>query len=488
MQDWHDSPSLATAADLVFGALAVGKANDARAAAEYLLEGRKQLTAHVVALAERALEEDPQGTPDSTKQQALLLAPDLATHARTTVHLARRRIARDARNTAAWLDMSRAYAVLGQKTQAECAMNRALAVSPNHRMVLRSAARLFIHLHDPERAAKLLSQHPRTRSDPWLLASEIATSSVAERSSKHLRAARQFLDSGILPAAHLAELHSALATIEFDNGAMRQARRHARESLIAPNDNCVAQARWLAARIPQIVVAPEAFDLAQSFEARCWRALRGARWNEALSEAHAWLVDEPYSSRPALIGSFIGVQLTEDYAFAAACARIGIQADPSNRTLHNNLAVALAYLGELSEAEVEYGRVAQRFDPEYPEFIYRATGGLLKFRAGYIAEGRDLYRRATKLAPEDVRARVLAHWLREELHAVPDGASTVTAICDRLLRSSKEPFTRRLVELVRARSERSRLTGDYHSFAPKTYQVLSAPTLLLEQIPPDAEP
>jgi len=97
------------------------------------------------------------------------------------------------------------------------------------------------------------------------------------------------------------------------------------------------------------------------------------------------------------------VTLTEDYLFGEACARIGIQADPASRPLRNNLAVALAYLGKQTDAEQQYRLIAKRFDNDFPEYVYQATGGLLQFRAGDVPAGRVHYNRAMGLAPDSMR-------------------------------------------------------------------------------------
>jgi len=208
----------------------------------------------------------------------------------------------------------------------------------------------------------------------------------------------------------------------------------------------------------------------------------------ALGESHGWLLDEPYSSRPAVIGSFIGVTLTEDYAFGAACARVGIQADPTSRTLRNNLAVALAYLGEQAEAEQQYGLILRRFDNEFPEFVYEATGGLLKFRAGDDAAGRAHYARAMELASGAMRTRVLAYWLREELHSSPSAASVTLTLCDKALSMSKrDPFTTRLVQLVKAQAERVREMIGQLPVSDDTNRLLLEPTRMASIIGPDAD-
>ena len=488
--DWRQSHSFATAADLLTGAVTAGRAPEAADAAAFLLEGRGKVTSSIVRLAETYLRLSVvPGSSDPNTQRRLLLAPDLVSQARETIRTARRKVSRNARNAEAWLDMARAYAILGQKSHSERSMSQALRVAPDHRMVLRAAARLYVHLHEPERASRLLSQHARTRHDPWLLASEIAIASLTRQTSKHLRSAYSLVESRQLPPAHVAELLSALATVELDKGDLRHARRHARESLIEPNDNCVAQARWLAVRLPQVIVTNTAFETEQSYEARCWRALRAGDWSGALAESHAWLLDEPYSSRPAIIGSFIGATLTEDYQFGAACAEVGLQADPTSRTLRNNLVVTLAYLGEMQKAWHHFGLVRRSFDSDYPEYVFEATQGLLLFRMRDDRGGRHHYGRAMDLAPDPVRARVLTHWLREELYFQPTAAAAILPLTDKALTlSKKDPFTTQLATLVKRRAERVHKMNQALPLSDEALRSLAEPTRMVALIGPGSEP
>jgi hypothetical protein len=53
-------------------------------------------------------------------------------------------------------------------------MMTALQLAPQNRHVLRSAARLFLHVGDPECAHDLVARNDATKNDPWLIAAEIA--------------------------------------------------------------------------------------------------------------------------------------------------------------------------------------------------------------------------------------------------------------------------------------------------------------------------
>jgi len=89
--DWQQSPSFATAADLLTGAVATGQSTEAGDAAEYLLRGRERLAKGVVELAERYLNRVSASVSSGAAQRPLLLPPDLTSLARATVHISRDR-------------------------------------------------------------------------------------------------------------------------------------------------------------------------------------------------------------------------------------------------------------------------------------------------------------------------------------------------------------------------------------------------------------
>ena len=113
-------------------------------------------------------------------------------------------------------------------------------------------------------------------------------------------------------------------------------------------------------------------------------------------ECSGWLLDEPFSSRPALAGSYLGVSLTNNCEFAEACAVAGLRAEPKNATLRNNLVVALAYQGRIDEAIAQFVKIPLPLPDDLPAYIYTATAGLVQFRRGDIEYGRRCYEIAEK--------------------------------------------------------------------------------------------
>lgn len=415
---WQQSRSLGNAIDLVCCGVGGRWIEEVESAAKFLDQHSDGLSNQVQTLVQNVLRPAAQiETAESIGQISLTLEPITFDLARAKVAAVRSKLRRDPRNVLGWLDLARGYTILGHRRKALTSIERALYLAPSHRHVLRSAVRLYVHVGDAEGAHILLLRNPRTPHDPWLIAAEVAVAKIAEHDPRFVRRGRKMIDSSGLPPAHLTELQSAIGTLEYYSGANRQARQRLRASLEAPTDNTVAQARWVRTQLPGIFIDESAFNLPWSFEARCWRALEEGRWEDAHFECLRWLNDEPYSSRPATVGSYIGLSLTTDHTFAKACAQAGLQAEPKDATLRNNLTVALAYEGKLEDAIKQFEKISKPLRPDLPAYVYIATGGLLQFRLGDVNGGRQSYAMAERLAPKSRKQHVAIFWAREELVA-----------------------------------------------------------------------
>ena len=449
LADWQENRTLGRAIDLVSCGIGGGWLSEVGPAADYLLAQKKMLSPQVLQATRYVLRCEPHD-----KRQVLLehsqIAPNSVTFeaARAKVSTARRRLRFDPRSMLTWLDLARAFAILGQEQKSIWAMERALHLAPHHRHALRAAARLFVHTGKLGRAHALLKQNPRTPSDAWLMAAEISIATIAENKPQFAGRARKLVDSGQLPPAHLTELQSALGTLEYYHGANRRARRDFRASLEAPTDNSVAQARWISTRLSGIAISDSAFQLPQSFEARCWRALEDERWEQAQAECFYWLCDESFSSRPAQLGSYIGVSLTSDPGFAITCGKAGLQAEPRNAMLHNNIAVAFAYQNDLTNAFNHFGKIETPLPQDFPAHVYWATAGLLCFRAGDIDQGRKFYGESEAIAPAEEKVRVAIFQAREELNSRTEKCNEAVARARDFAKGIENKHTNRMLALL----------------------------------------
>jgi hypothetical protein len=183
----------------------------------------------------------------------------------------------------------------------------------------------------------------------------------------------------------------------------------------------VGQARWVERAAGFALLDASTLKTKAAFEARAWQEFYAGAWARSLSETESWLADEPYSSRPATLGSYVAGSVLEQYDRAVLIARLGLRANPGEKTLLNNLAFSLINCGELDEAEQTLQWLqTPPLDSEH-EILLKATSGLLKFRRGDLTGGRQLYTEAIQLSDSKnfdlLRARATVFLAFEEARA-----------------------------------------------------------------------
>src|SRR6266704_341098 len=387
LQDWRTHRTSAFAADVVGVSLVLGRRDLAGEAAKALLELDVPAPAAMLA---REILGAAAGEPVPNDAPPLIRLPER----RVRIHSLKTRLTAMARNPLMWVDLAREYVILGQNQHALHAIRAAVALAPMNRFVLRSAARFYLHEGDPGHANDLLRKSPLTQRDPWVLAAEIATATVADRTSSLTKVGRRMIQGERVPPAHLTELASALATLEMDAGNRRGARKLFLQALAAPTENTVAQASWAARHAQVLEFDPEYLDLPRTFEAGAWESYRQQDWSSAVAEAENWQLDEPFASRSAMFGSFVASVALEDYCRAVLFAERGLQADPRNIVLLNNLAFALASSGRAVQAREALTRIPVADLDVDNRVANLATSGLVAYRLGDPAAGRALYEQA----------------------------------------------------------------------------------------------
>lgn len=425
LNQWKENRGLPFAEDFVSAAVILGATDEARGAAEVVLAapGASSLATTV---ARRLL------APESVGLDRGDFDPFNVDALRRQVASLKGRLNEDPRAALTWAEIARAYAALGQSAKASSAMEIALAVAPTDRFLIRSAARLSVHLGEPDRAHRLLASAERLRSDPWLLSAEIAIAPLAGRQSKNHGHARRVLESGTFLPHSTSELASALGTEALEAGDRRGVRRLLTASLVNPTENAVAQAEWVSRQEQSFEFDRSWLVVEDSFEARAHVFAREREDLQALENAGAWLRDQPFAQEPAVFGSYRGA-LSKDYETSIRFARAGLQANPTDYMLRNNLVFALASSGRIQEARDELNLLdehteSQRLDGEWGLTV-EATKGLVAFREGDIAAGRAAYLKVIKDAKDSsLQALATVLWAREEQHARTDQAGSAAAM------------------------------------------------------------
>ena len=140
--DWERSPTLGNAIELVSCGVGGGWHEEVLSAARYLYNYSSELSQQANQLIQVVLPPSGQRVegfhPESSIESLYFDST------RNGVAKARTRVRRDPRNALAWIDLARAYAILGHEEKAISSISSALFLAPNHRHVLRSA-RPFVH-------------------------------------------------------------------------------------------------------------------------------------------------------------------------------------------------------------------------------------------------------------------------------------------------------------------------------------------------------
>jgi len=181
-------------------------------------------------------------------------------------------------------------------------------------------------------------------------------------------------------------------------------------------------------RIGQVAVIPRLMCRAvtpDAFEALTWKNLSIGKPKEAVSAALSWQAIEPFSLRPAGIGSFIAVEHLGNAKLGELFCRRGLIANRGSLALHNNLAVALAIQGRVDEAKAELENLKSHSGAS-ERVVNVATQGLIQMRSGNLNEGARLYEMEIGIAIEN-KSRLL--WCRAAANYALEYARYDNAIC-----------------------------------------------------------
>lgn len=431
-RDWSRQRTLRVAGDLLGEAWTLRSPTQVTDAAKWVLD-HPAPPSRLLELARRISGESPHPTATARDEQL----PATLDSRRAQVGSFKRRVRRFPREAVTWMDLARAYVTNGQDDLAKRPVQIAIALAPTSRFILRSAVRFFLHVQEPETARRLLIACPRTPTDPWLLAAEAATSSVVGKPPHFARLSRRVAASTEFPLLHLSELATAVATIEMEAGAHRPAKRLFQRALLEPTENAVAQVEWATRQDPTIQIPEVAYEVPRAYEALAWNNLHDGRWERIVRAAESWLHDEPFSSRPAIFGSWASMFANRNFKKAQEFAQAGLVTHPGEPLLLNNLAVSLVDLGDLTAAREALAKVANCSANSKTMIPIIATRGLICFRHGLLVEGRAYYREALESARHHkepwMEVLALLHLAREELSLDPTAAENAARGAAKLL-------------------------------------------------------
>lgn len=389
---WLEHKALPFALDLVSAAAVLGESEASKEAAVFILESNpgSSISGQSIARHILGILSPPPARGISSRSEII----------RAVKELKSRRLSQ-MRNAFVWVDLARLYILLDQIESARHTMRVALTLAPTDRFVLRSATRMLLHSKAPDEALHLLRKNSRTPADPWLIAAEIAVSSVLDKDPKFAKAGQRILKSSDVPPFHLSELASALGSFEMFEGNLKHARRFFAFSLTKPTDNALAQAAWASKRAGLSEIDETLLLAPHVSEAQAITAHNRGKWNDVLHYARIWTEDEPFSARPRQLASATASSLLDQFSIAEQIAIEGLVTNPGHPGLINNIAFALASQGRASEAMAQLEKLDKSQMTRTDSICLIATAGLALFRAGNIEDGRKHYEAAIHAAAVD---------------------------------------------------------------------------------------
>ena len=442
LEAWRSGKNIAIAGDLISAAIMNGYTNmhEVQDAAKYIMERPEHCTSSLLSTAQSIFLSESYDVNTQTqlnisdKLNAILNEENIY---KERVRYFKQLIRKFQYNPIWYVELSRCYVNLGLLSKAANVMQIAIHLSPSSRFISRSAARLFLHIGDIDRAHDVLIHNPTLQYDPWLLASEIAINASRGRSSRFMKAGISMVHSGNYSPFSFSELASAIGTKELEF-SRKKGKSFLEKSLILPNDNSLSQADWLVNNDKSL-----SLDLSNvkkpilNFESEARFAFLKEDYQCALENSIVWIEMMPFARTPVNFAADIAYTYQGDYANAIKILQIGLKANPKDLSFMNNLAYAYALNGQTKEADDILIKLLPLAIKEADIYICaKATNGLNEYRKGHIESGRTLYSEAINHAKQigavNLVHKALLNNIREEVRVNSQYSSELIPLLDKL--------------------------------------------------------
>lgn len=465
LDDWKLERNIGIAAELVnFAAAFNFRSDEISEAGKFILNNQHQSSRELFSLA---------GKLQQVGEYSDIAVPEITSLATFTdnnslepvflqIHYLKKRLINNPGNAICWVDLARFYSILGQNGKARRSMLNAVYLQPNNRFVLRSMSRFFAHNDEVDLAHDIIRKQEATKTDPWLIATEISMANLRGRNSVFVKTGLNLSESKGISPFNLSELNSALGTLEFNSGSHKRSKKLFASSLQDPNDNALAQAEWAGQKDRSLMIRSENQHIPGAFEASARMQYEQKNWDQALTQTKTWFLDLPFSKIPIVFGSHIARTHLNDHEEAIALGRIGLISHPNDVILLNNLVYSLCILGKLAEAEELLNKNESLFKTEHENVYWTATKGLFYFRKGLIDIGRYFYREAIEQA-RALKNRLVfnlavVHYTREEVLAKSEMTEVLLNQLDDLTKDETNASVVKVKEEIRAFLARNQRT------------------------------
>lgn len=386
--DFLDKPSALSATDLMGAAFVLGDKNIARETAQFVNEKK--------------------GVPEIASNLSLFI---LNKHDEKTVSQAtytkissiRNRLRIFPKNPLNWIELARLYTSLGLINKARRAVQIALNISPACSFIVRSSARFFIHIGEPDVAFHYTKQAVNEISDPWIDATHANVEILLKKQPK--RILKSVKSKALYSSDYMySELFETYAFLELECGNERKAKKVFKQAWIDPSVNVVTHGEWVIRNFFPNLAETSNLDLKKSHEADAWDSYWNLNLSKSIHISEEWGSDEPYSPHPWILGSYVSCLIGE-YKKAIEIAKTGLLANSSDFNLNNNLIFSLIKTNNIDEAEKRIKDLV--YKNQIDKIVYLATRGLLEYKKNNFDSGKEFYMTAIDLCEsvEDGRNR-----------------------------------------------------------------------------------
>ena len=391
--DFKNAPTPHKAADLMGAAFVIGDESIAIELAQYIKKS-SGLNKPIHNLASHILGEAPYAGPSLTIREKIAQSKQF--------------LAEFPNNALGWIERARFYTIAGQVLKADKCVQIALNLAPSDRFVVRSAARFFLHSDKIDDAWTCVKHASDIHFDPWIKATEISIAQVIKKNVKKLK--------GLVPTSgtpdnifHHSELIESYGMLELINGNDHRAKKFFKLAWSNPSHNVVTHSEWIVrAHFPAMIDMAEK-NFGESIEAVAWRNFHQAKIDEALTAAVEWGLEEPYARNAFSLGSCLAFQ-KHNYDFGIKIVKRGLEANPNDFGLQNNVCFGLLKMNKVTDAENVFLKIAPPVESA-SKVVYLATKGLLEYKKGQPGPGRNLYLKAIGEAQEFGNKSLLANAL-----------------------------------------------------------------------------
>jgi len=422
INSWNKNKTLGHACDLFSSAYVLGIENEFYDLAIFLLENKDKISSVLLRQVEKVI------NPDINRIEDIDIHLDFFSNEgqqkiRNEISRIRNYLKKEPNNPIGWIELARNHTYLNNQEKAKNCILSALTTDKNdNRFVLRSASRFFHHYDDPERAHNIIKKAKNLTSDPWLLSTEIAFSTILKKNSRYVKKAQNLVNSKNIDPFHISELASAIGSVELTNGSYTSARKYYLKAMIKPTDNTVAQVLWLRKELPGLDKFYQTNKVPLAFEANAHNAYYNDNYKDAFANAMRWFDDEPYSTLPIRLASYIASTFQGEHKKSITLLEHGLKINPTDNLLLNNLAYNLLLDNQTQKAEFHFKHIISKEIDDFTEdesVPIIATAGLIYYRQGLPEKGMEYYEKAIKLAKSrnnDYQvALATANYAREEL-------------------------------------------------------------------------